>query len=86
MICGKLILGPENTKILGGGLDESNGVPPLPTLATRAARPSSRVDDPSHSGSMLHGTDTVQASNQGKSLCSRLDYINACLRKGRMYL
>ncbi|WJX53879.1 recQ-mediated genome instability protein 1 [Trifolium repens] len=42
-----------------------NGVlPPLATRATLAAWPSSRVDDLSHSGSMLPNTDTVQANNQ----------------------
>lgn len=42
-----------------------NGVlPPLATRATLAAWPASRVDDLSHSGPTLHGTDTVQADNQ----------------------
>ncbi|XP_050901276.1 recQ-mediated genome instability protein 1 isoform X1 [Lathyrus oleraceus] len=40
-------------------------LPPLSVRATLAAWPPSRVDDPSHSGSTLRSTDTVQANNQG---------------------
>jgi hypothetical protein len=57
-------------------------LPPLATRATLAAWPASRVDDLSHSGPTLHGTDTVQSDNQGKSLCSRLECLNVCARKG----
>ena len=57
-------------------------LPPLATRATLAAWPASRVDDLSHSGPTLHGTATVQANNQGKSLCSRLECLNVCSRKG----
>jgi len=57
-------------------------LPPLATRATLAAWPASRVDDLSHSGPTLYGTDTVQANNQGKSLCSRLGCTNVCVRKG----
>jgi hypothetical protein len=61
-------------------------LPPLATRATLAAWPSSRVDDLSHSGSMLPNTDTVQANNQGKSLISRLEYINVCVSEGVHYI
>lgn len=56
-------------------------LPPLSVRATLAAWPPSRVDDPSQSGSTLRSTDTVQANNQGQSLCYRLECINACVSK-----
>jgi hypothetical protein len=73
---GLLILVPENIKVLGGGLVKQLDEEVLKEVLKPV------VDDPSHSSSTLNITDAVQASNQGKSLCSRLDYINTCVRQG----